>query len=134
MKARIIIFDDLTIIDETELEIKEREQIKNIAVNLVRTTPDALAAEVWVGKRLEMKFTKTRKGGIKSVTNLKNPNWGGKRRGSGRPSLGDKACTNRIVTYVNEEMFDYVENLNNKCAWIRQAIQEKMERESNNTE
>lgn len=122
----------MCIIDETEVESKDKEQIKNIATNLLKTTPDAETAEVWVGKQLSMAFKMMKSGKIKAVTNVAHPNWGGVRENSGRPSKGKLAFRNRIVTHVNDEMFEYVENKNNKASWIRQAILEKMERESNN--
>ena len=134
MKARIVIYDDMCIIDETEVESKDKEQIKNIAINLLKTTPDAETAEVWVGKQLSMAFKTMKSGKIKAVTNVAHPNWGGAREKSGRPSKGKLAFRNRIVTHVNDEMYEYVENKNNKASWIRQAILEKMERESNNNQ
>ena len=39
MRARIVIYNDLCIIDETEVVSKDREQIKDIATNLLKTTP-----------------------------------------------------------------------------------------------
>lgn len=134
MRARIVIYDDLCIIDETEVVSKDRKQIKNIATNLLKTTPDAESVEVWVSSRLSMKFKTTRGGSVKAVTNVAHPNWGGVREGAGRPSKGKKAFKYRIVTHVDEEMFDYVESRNNKSEWIRQAVREKMERESIDTE
>lgn len=134
MRARIVIYDDLCIIDETDVETKDKEQIKNIAINLLKTTSGAESSEVWVGKQLAMAFKMAKGGKIKAVTNVNHPNWGGARPHSGRPSKGKLAFRNRIVTHVDEEMFNYVENKNNKAAWIRQAIKEKMDRESNNQE
>lgn len=134
MKARIVIYDDLCIIDETEVESRDKEQIKNIAANLLKTTSSAETVEVWVGKQLSMAFKMMKNGKIKAITNVDHPNWGGSRANAGRPSKGKYAFRNRIVTHVDEEMFEYVENKNNKAAWIRQAIKEKMERESNNQE
>lgn len=134
MRARIVIYDDLCILDETEVISRDREQIKNIATNLLKTTPDAESVEVWVGAQLSMRFKSTKSGNVKAVTNITHPNWGGVRPGQGRPSKGKLAFKNRIVTHVDDETFEYVESKNNKAGWIRQAIKEKMERESNNQE
>lgn len=130
MRARIILYDDLCIIDETEVISKDREQIKNIATNLLKTTPSAESAEVWVSARLTMKFTTTRGGKIKATANVAHPNWGGARANAGRPSKGKLAFRNRLVTHVDDDMFEYVESKNNKADWIRQIIREKMESEN----
>ena len=131
-KVRIIIYDDMGImLDDTEVISGNKEQIQKIAESMLKTTNNAEYSEVWNDKRIKMKFSLTSKGRIKSVTNVEHPNWGGVRAGQGRPSLGAKAYRHRIPINVNDEMLGRLENLNNRASWIRQAIQEKLDREDN---
>lgn len=120
-------------LDDTEVISDNREQIKNIAHSILKTTPNAEMCEVFNCKdgKMIMKFVVTRKGTIKSA-NVLHPNWGGRRPGQGAPSKGDKALTNRVVFHVDREMFDFLETLNSKPEYIRQAIKEKREREQGN--
>lgn len=130
MKARIVIYDDMVELDDTEVISDNREQVKNIAHSMLRTTPNAEMCEVFNCKdgKMIMKFVITRKGNIKSA-NVLHPNWGGRRPGQGAKGKGDKALTNRIVFYVDKEMFDFLETLGSKPEWLRQAVNEKRERD-----
>ncbi len=130
MRARIVIYDDLMELDDTEVLSNNREQVKSIAHAMLKSTPNAEMCEVYDCKtnKMIMKFVITRKGNIKSSRTI-HPNWGGRRPGQGAPSKGDKALVNRVVVHVDKEMFDFLETLDSKPEYIRQAIKEKMERE-----
>lgn len=134
MKARIVVYDDLVELDDTEVISDNREQVRNIAQAILRSTPNAEMCEVYNCKdnKMMMKFVITRKGNIKAAKTTHHPNWGGRRPGQGAPSKGDKALTNRVVFHVDREMFDFLETLNSKPEYIRQAIKEKREREQGN--
>lgn len=133
--ARIIVYDDWGVnLDETEVLSQNRKQVENIAVHMLKSTQDAEYVEVWNEKRLTMKFVVKKNGKVKAVTNIAHPNWGGARERAGRPSKGKLAYRNRIPINVDDDMFSLLETKGNKAAWIRQAIQEKLERESNNNQ
>lgn len=128
-KIRIIVYDDLCELDETEMLADNRDQAKAVAFNMLRTTQDARTVECWSKNKLVMKFNLTKKMKIVPARTL-HPGWGGRREGAGAPSKGAKALINRIVLHVDEEMFDFLESKENKKAeWIRQAIIEKRDRE-----
>lgn len=130
-KARIIVYDDVGILDESDTIFEDKEQLAGIAKQNLSQTPDAEMVEVWAGGKLAMKFEYNRKHKIVPAKNL-HPGWGGRRDRAGAPSKGDEALVNRVVLHVNEETFDFCESLGrNKAEWIRQAIREKREREEN---
>ena len=52
-KARIIIYDDWAILDETETFFKDKSYLIGIAKSTLQQTPDAVIAEVWVNDRLK---------------------------------------------------------------------------------
>lgn len=130
-KARIIVYDDVGILDETDTLFEDKEQLAGIAKQNLSQTPDAEMVEVWACGRLAMKFEYNRKHKIVPAKNL-HPGWGGRRDRAGAPSKGAEALVNRVVLHVNEETFDFCDSLGrNKAEWIRQAIREKREREEN---
>ena len=130
-KARIIVYDDVGILDESDALFENREQLAGIAKQNLNQTLDAEMVEVWAGGKLAMKFEYNRKHRIVPAKNL-HPGWGGRRERAGAPSKGAEALTNRVVLHVNEETFGFCESLGkNKAEWIRQAIREKREREGN---
>lgn len=130
-KARIIVYDDVGLLDESDTLFEDKEQLAGIAKQNLNQTLDAEMVEVWAGSRLVMKFEYNRKHKIVPAKNL-HPGWGGRRDRAGAPSKGAEALTNRVVLHVNEETFDFCESLGrNKAEWIRQAIREKREREEN---
>lgn len=135
MRARIVIYDDMVELDDTEVISDNREQVKNIAQSMLKATPNAEMCEVYNCKdgKMIMKFVITRKGNIKPARTI-HPNWGGRRPGQGAPSKGDKALINRVVIHVDKEMADFLETVGSKPEWIRQAIKEKREREQGNAE
>nr|UWF98125.1 MAG: hypothetical protein [Bacteriophage sp.] len=129
-KARIIIYDDWAILDETETFFKDKSYLIGIAKSTLQQTPDAVIAEVWVNDRLKMKFRINSKGKVQQCKVSQHPGWGGRRERAGAPSKGAAALIYRVVTHVNEETFEFCESLGrNKGAWLRQAIAEKRERE-----
>jgi len=131
MRKRIVIYDDLCIIDETEVLSNDKAQIKAVAISALQTTPDAESVDVFDGSKLLMKFNLTRKGKVVPVKNL-HPGWGGYREGAGWKGKGKEALVNRVVIHVNEEMFEFLDKMGNKRPeWIRQAIKEKRERDGN---
>ena len=128
-KARIIVYDDVGILDESDTLFEDKEQLAGIAKQNLSQTPDAEMVEVWAGSKLAMKFEYKHK--IVPSKNL-HPRWGGRRDRAGAPSKGAEALVNRVVLHVNDETFDFCESLGrNKAEWIRQAIREKREREGN---
>ena len=131
LRKRIVIYDDLCIIDETETLSNDKAQIKAIATNVLKTTPDAEAVDVFDGEKLIMRLNLTRKGKVVQAKNL-HPGWGGYREGAGWKGKGKEALVNRVVIHVNEEMFEFLDAMGNKRPeWIRQAIKEKRERDAN---
>ena len=131
LRKRIVIYDDLCIIDETEALSNDKAQIKAIATNVLKTTPDAEAVDVFDGEKLIMRLNLTRKGKVVQAKNL-HPGWGGYREGAGWKGKGKEALVNRVVIHVNEEMFEFLDAMGNKRPeWIRQAIKEKRERDAN---
>lgn len=124
-KARIVIYDDLMMLDETETFYKDKEQLAGVAISCLRSTPDAEMVEVYVKGKLKLKFSINNRGKVKKE---RTSRMGGARRGAGRPK-GQNSILNQVHFRVNDEMFDFLSSLNNKAAYIRAAIQEKRERE-----
>ena len=134
MRARIVVYDDLCILDETEMLSDKKEQIKAVAENALQTTPDAQYAEVYNGQKLIFRLNLTRRGKLVQAKNL-HPGWGGYREGAGWKGKGKEALVNRVVIHVNEEMYDFLDAMGNKRPeWIRQAIREKRERDQQQEE
>ena len=60
-KARIIVYDDVGILDESDTLFEDKEQLAGIAKQNLSQTPDAEMVEVWAGSKLVMKFEYNRK-------------------------------------------------------------------------
>ncbi len=127
-KAQIVIYDDLVVIDETETFFKDNEQLAGIAISCLRSTPSAEMVEVFVRGKLKMKFKITNRGSVKKESI--HPNWGGVRPRSGRKPKGEISLNTVIQFRVDKEMYEFLDGmLDKKAEFIRQAIQEKRERE-----
>lgn len=131
IKARIVVFDDLAILDETEI-INNKDVIGKVANNLLLSTSGAESCEVYDVKsgKMIMRFTLTRKGKVQALKIKTNPNLGGARPGGGRkPS--PNSFTRYIAIRVTQDVGQWLDEHtgNSMAAWIRDAINEKMERE-----
>ena len=128
-KIRIIVYDDLCELDETEMLADNRDQAKAVAFNMLRTTQDAKTVECWAKNKLIMKFNLTKKMKIIPSKTL-HPGWGGRREGAGGPRKGKDALDRILRFRVDSETFEFLESLlNKKGDYIRKAIQEKRERD-----
>ena len=127
-KARLVLYDDLLILDETEVVFCDRKNLEGIAASCLRSTPGAETAEIYIKNKLSLKFQLTRKGNIKKM-NI-HPNWGGRRPGSGRKKqFGTR--TNLVHFRVDDETMEFLNSLLNKKAdFLRAAVKEKMDREN----
>ena len=130
-KYTIYVYDDLCVVDDTDVLSNDNEQANEIAKSMLNQSSEGITSEVWASKKLVAKFKKSRNGNITKVKNPQHPNWGGRRSYQpGRPSKKELALVNRVVLHVNEEMFQFLDKMGTKKPeWIRQAIQEKRERE-----
>ena len=123
-KARIVLYDDLVIIDETETFFTDAKNLESIVISCLRTTPGALIAEVYV----KSKMTLTNKGKPKKM-NI-HPNWGGRRAGAGGKRKGEEVLSSKVCFRVDEETLEFLKSLlDKKGEYIRKAIQEKRERD-----
>ena len=128
-KARVVLYDDLLIVDETEVAYSNAKNLEAIVASCLRSTPDAITAEVYAKDKLKMKMQLTRKGNPKKL-NI-HPNWGGRREGSGRKAIGPKALKNIVFFRVDDEMYEFLQSMIGKSNdFIRQAIREKRERDN----
>lgn len=131
-KYRIIAYDDLTIVDETEMFSKDREQLKAVATNLFATNSDAETVEVYDLKadKMILKFGINRKGKVIPMKVQHHPNWGGRREGGGRKKIANPLIR-QICFKVDEETADFLDEMDSRTrpAWLRAAIKEKRERE-----
>lgn len=127
-KARIVLYDDLVIIDETETFFTDAKNLESIVISCLRTTPGALVAEVYVKDKLKSKMTLTNKGKPKKMSI--HPNWGGRRAGAGGKRKGEEVLSSKVCFRVDEETLEFLKNLlDKKGEYIRKAIQEKRERD-----
>lgn len=133
-KARICVYDDYCIIDDTDVLYKNLEQVSQIAISMLKATPDAQYAEVYNCKtnRLMQKYKITSRGAV-TKTSL-HPTWGGKRDGAGRKKKGKLPLNDEIIHFrVDKEMYEFLTTmLSKKAEYIRTAIREKREREEQN--
>lgn len=129
MKARVVIYDDILIADETEVSYSNMKNLEAITVSCLRSTPGAEIAEAYSGGKLKLKLQITKRGKIKKLGI--HPNWGGRRKGSGRkPIGGDKALSVRVAFRVDIATYEFLQTLlNKKWEFVRAAIREKIERE-----
>ena len=125
-KARILLYDDLVIIDETETYFTDSKNLESIVISWLRTTPSALIAEVYVKDKLKSKMTLTNKGKPKKISI--HPEWGGRRAGAGGKRKGEEVQSIKVCFRVDEETLELWKNrLDKKGEYIRKAIQEKRE-------
>lgn len=131
IKARIVVYDDYTILDETEI-INNKDVIGKVANNLLLSTSGAESCEVYDTKanKMIMRFTLTRKGKVLAAK-VKTDNRGGRRPNQyGRPP-SPNSFTRYIAIRVSQDVGRWLdENTGNSmAAWIRDAINEKIERD-----
>lgn len=131
-KAQITIYDDLVVIDETEAFFTNNEQLAGIAISCLRSTPNAEMVEVYVNNKLKMKFKITSKGKVKKESI--HPGWGGARPNSGPKKSCAEVLSYQITFRVGKSMYEIINKMDSdkKSKWLRQAIQEKMDRENGN--
>lgn len=130
IKARIVVYDDYTILDETEI-INSKEVISKVANNLLLSTSGAVSCEVYDTKasKMIMRFTLTRKGKVLSAK-VKTDNRGGRRPNQhGRPP-SPNSFTRYIAIRVSQDVGRWLDENTGEsmAAWIRDAINEKIER------
>lgn len=128
---RITVYDDLVILDETEMLSTDKTQISAVATNLLKTTRDAEVAEVYdvTKDKVIMRFVISKGGKVTAAKADHHPNWGGKRPGSGKKPNPDGnlvAYSVRLSKAVDEYLCNCVDN---KAQFIRDAVAEKIERE-----
>lgn len=134
-RAKVVISDDIMTLDETEITFSTKKQLGEMVDSFIRCTQDAEIAEVYdnEGNKMIARYVLTRKGKVEE-TSVTHFNWGGRRTRSGRKSKGEKCLKNKIFFNVDDEMFDFLDRLPiPKSTWLRQAVQEKRERENNNS-
>lgn len=131
-KYRIVAYDDLAIIDDTDMWSEGKEQLKAVATNLFATNSDAETVEVYDTKadKMILKFGINRKGKVIPMKVQHHPNWGGRREGGGRKKSANP-LNRRIYVNVDEETDNFLSEMDSKTrpAWLRAAIKEKRERE-----
>ena len=125
-----MVYDDYTILDETEV-INEKKVIEDIAKNMLLTTSDAESCEVYDNKteKMIMRFNVTRKGKVVAAK-VKKSRAGGARPNAGRKPSPD-SFTRYIAIRVTQDVGQWLdENTGlSMAAWIRDAINEKIERD-----
>lgn len=133
-RAKIIVSDDIMTLDESEVTFNQKKQLDEIVSSFMRCTQDAEVAEVYDldTDKMIARYILTRKGKV-VPTDVEHFNWGGARARSGRPSLGDKALRNKAFFNVSDEMYKFLDTMPRrmKSTWLRQAVEEKRERENN---
>lgn len=131
-RYRIVAYDDLAIVDDTEILSENKEQIAAMAASMFSANPDAETVEVYDTKadKMVMRFGLSRRGKVIPMKVRHHPNWGGRREGSGRKPVANPLI--RLVhVKVDEETANFLDEMDSKArpAWIRSAIREKRERE-----
>lgn len=128
-KARIVIYDDLCIIDETETYYKSIDQLNAIASSVLRSTPNAEMVEVYIKNKIRLKLRITNRGAIKKE-NL-HPGWGGVRPNSGRKVKVENRLDYIVAFKVTEDINKFLNKMDSftKAKWLRAAVREKIERE-----
>lgn len=134
MKVRIVIYDDLTILDETEMITSNKEQMVAVASNMLKQNADSETAEIW-DKEKEKLITKlaiSRKGKITPVKTT-HPNWGGKRAGAGPKTVYKDVIMVNLSLRIRPAVDEYLSNITecSKSDFIRKAIDEAIERREN---
>lgn len=129
-KAIIYVFDDLSVLDDTEMNFKSRDEVAKVAINMLQSTQGAKTAEVYETPKnnLILKFKIARKG---KVQKLKLSNRGGARVGAGAKRKGVQVLDYTIHFRADRDLYEFLNTkLNKKCEYIRAAIIEKMQREN----
>lgn len=129
-KAVIYVYDDISVLDDTEMNFVNRDEVAKVAINMLQTTPGARTAEVYQTPKnnLILKFKITRKG---KVAKVKTSNRGGKREGAGRKRKGMKVMNYVIHFRADEDIYKFLTNmLDDKSSYIRAAIAEKRQRDN----
>lgn len=133
-RYRIVAYDDLCIIDETEMWAERKQQLIDMATSLFSSHPDAEVVEVMDkgADKMVMKFGINRKGKVIPMKIPHHPNWGGKREGGGRKKTANP-LTRQIYVKVDEETANFLDEMDSitRPRWLRAAIKEKRERECN---
>lgn len=125
--ALIYFYDDLCLIDDSESVYDDKDQLAKVVESMLRSVQGAVTAEVYdsSSKKMILHFRLTQKGNIKK---LRTDRRGGKRPGAGRPKK-ENANVEIVMFRTSEEMKEFLFSLENKSEFIRQAIQEKRDRE-----
>lgn len=129
-KAIIYVFDDLSVLDDTEMNFKSRDEVAKVAINMLQSTQGAKTAEVYETPKnnLILKFKIARKG---KVQKLKLSNRGGARVGAGAKRKGVQVLDYIIHFRADRDLYEFLNTkLNKKGEYIRAAIIEKMQREN----
>ena len=131
-KYRIVAYDDIAIIDDTDMFSESKQQLSDMAANMFSTHPDAETVEVFDIKadKMVLKFGINRKGKVIPMKIQHHPNWGGRREGGGRKKIANPLCR-RIYVNVDENTANFLDEMDSKTRpeWLRKAIKEKRERE-----
>ena len=131
-KYRIVAYDDLAIIDDTDMWSESKEQLANMAASMFSNHSDAETVEVYDLKadKMILKFGINRKGKMIPMKIRHHPNWGGRREGGGRKKSANP-LDRRIYVNVDEDTDNFLGEMDSKTrpAWLRAAIKEKRERE-----
>ena len=132
MKAIIVLYDDLVELDRTEITYQGEEQLQTIVTSTLQDTPDAELAEVYnnISKRLMKTYRLTRTGKLvdcnKTSTKPKDKTW---RNAPRKPP--EEKMSHQIYLNVTKDVSDFLLAKLGKTrnSFIRQAIQEKFDRE-----
>lgn len=130
MKAIIVLYDDLVELDRTEVTYQGEEQLRTIVASTLQDTPSAELAEVYnnISKRLMKTYRLTRTGKLVDCNKepVKPKTWRNRPR---KPP--EEKMSHQIYLNVTKEVSDFLlEKLGKtRNSFIREAIQEKFERE-----
>lgn len=131
-KFRLVSYDDLTILDETELWSPNFTHLGNVARSLFGTSGEVKMVEAIEIKTqmVRLKFVRSAKGKITQVKTPHHPQWGGS-RGGGRPRA-ENPIHWEVKFKVDDETHAFLyDTLDSKTrpAFLRAAIREKRERD-----
>lgn len=133
MKAVVITYVDIAILDETEVEYTSQDHLLNLVKEIFTDEPSANFCEVYnkITRECFIELRKTPKGFIKTNILNAHPNVGGRRKGAGnKPKPPHLRKDKNFTLPMRKEMYDSLDALGNKrAAFIREAIKEKWERE-----
>lgn len=133
MRADIILYDDIAILTETEIECADTKQLRDYTKVMLRDEPLAVIAEAYnaASGLFVFSYKKLSNGQIREHKRREHPNWGGARPGAGRKALPEDVVKDNLIVFKADlPMTDALEHLGrSKGEYIREAIMEKMERE-----